>query len=195
MGYGPQPNEVIERLQALKPTVVLMGNHDNAVVTGDVEDFSPHAAEAIKWTRRTISEPSLAYLRELQPSARSELEGKTLAIFHGSPGDPLFEYVYPDISDRMKRALVNMAKAEIVLLGHTHIPMLYKINGDTLANPGSVGQPRDGDNRASFAILTVTPSQTTFEIHRVAYDVRPVADRIIGSGLPAFLAERLYIGM
>ena len=195
VGYGPQPNEVIEKLRELNPTTVLMGNHDDAVVTGDVEGFSSHAAKAIKWTRGVIGEDGLRYLAALKPSARVEREGKTLALFHGSPRDPLLEYVFPGMTEAVGRGLVNMAAAEIVLLGHTHVPMVYRFNGKVLANPGSVGQPRDGDPRASYALLTMTRSEVTFGVQRVEYDVGPVSDRIRRSGLPGFLAERLYIGM
>jgi putative phosphoesterase len=195
VGYGPQPNEVIEKLQQLRPTTVLEGNHDRAVVTGDVEGFSSHAARAVKWTRAVIGEAGLSYLAALKPSVQVEREVKTLALFHGSPRDPLTEYVFPGLTESAGRGLMNMAGAEIVLLGHTHIPMMYRFNGNILANPGSVGQPRDGDQRASFALLTITQSGVSFEVQRVEYDVGSVADRIVRSGLPSFLAERLYVGM
>jgi putative phosphoesterase len=194
VGYGPQPNEVIARLQQLQPTIVLMGNHDYAVVTGDVEGFSAHAAEAIEWTRREIRGVGRDYLATLKPSARLERDGVTLALFHGSPRDPLSEYVFPWLPEKVGRSLVEMAGARVVLLGHTHMPMLYRFKGGVLANPGSVGQPRDGDPRASFALLTLNQGEVTFEVQRIEYDVNSVADRIIRSGLPNFLAERLYIG-
>ena len=195
VGYGPQPNEVIERLQQLKPTVTLMGNHDQAVITGHVEGFSSHAAKAVKWTKQVIEAARLNYLATLKPSAKLEREGKTVALFHGSPRDPLNEYIFPGFQETFGRELVGMSEANIVLLGHTHVPMLYTFGSGLLANPGSVGQPRDGDPRASFAVLTVTESGIAFEVRRVEYDVRPVADRIIKSGLPRFLAERLYMGV
>ena len=194
VGYGPQPNEVIARLQQLQPTIVLMGNHDYAVVTGDVEGFSAHAAEAIEWTRREIRGAGRDYLATLEPSARLERDRVTLALFHGSPRDPLSEYVFPWLPEKVGRGLVEMAGAKIVLLGHTHMPMLYRFKGGVLANPGSVGQPRDGDPRASFALLTLSQGEVTFEVQRIEYDVSSVADRIVRSGLPNFLAERLYIG-
>ena len=195
VGYGPQPNEVIEILQQLRPTAVLLGNHDHAVVTGDVSEFSSNAAKAIQWTRERISEDSRHYLERLKPSARIELEGKTLALYHGSPQDPLMEYVFPGLTARMGRRVVEMAEANIVLLGHTHMPMVYRFSGEVLANPGSVGQPRDGDPRASFAVLTISQNEVRFDIQRVHYNVKPVADRILQSGLPSFLAERLYLGV
>jgi putative phosphoesterase len=195
VGYGPEPNEVVERLQELGPTVVLMGNHDDAVVRDNVEGFSTHAATAVKWTRRVISETNLGYLRELKPLAKVKRDGKTLALFHGSPRDPLSEYVYPGLPGRIVRGFVKKAEAQIVLLGHTHMPMLYRFNESILANPGSIGQPRDGDRRASFAMLSVTQSETKFQVHRVEYEVEPVAQKILKVGLPSFLAERLYMGV
>jgi len=195
VGYGPQPNEVIDRIQHLRPTVVLMGNHDQAVVTGDTEGFSSHAAKAVNWTRKVIGEASRGYLSALKPSARIEREGRTFALYHGSPRDALMEYVFPGIGETAARDLVSMAEAEIVLLGHTHIPMMYRFNGSILANPGSVGQPRDGDRRASFGHLTLTNEEVLFAVERVEYDVKATADRILKSGLPRFLGERLYMGV
>lgn len=193
VGYGPQPNEVIESLQQLRPMTVLLGNHDQAVLTGEVEGFSTNAAKAVKWTKQVIGEAEFGYLATLKPSAKIEREGKRVALFHGSPRDPLNEYVFPGLGN-FGRKLLEMSGANIVLLGHTHVPMLYKFDGGLLANPGSVGQPRDGDPRASFGLLTITQSEIIFEVQRVEYDVSSVAQRIIGRGLPTFLAERLYIG-
>jgi diadenosine tetraphosphatase ApaH/serine/threonine PP2A family protein phosphatase len=81
------------------------------------------------------------------------------------------------------------------LLGHTHVPMAYSYAKHLLGNPGSVGQPRDGDPRASFATLTISETVLSFDVDRVEYDIGPVAKRIVEAGLPRFLAERLYIGM
>jgi len=195
VGYGPQPNEVIERLQQLRPTTVLMGNHDYAVVSGDIEGFSPHAARAIEWTRREISGSGRGYLATLEHSARLQREEATIALFHGSPRDPLTEYVFPGIPETVGRKLMGLATANVVLLGHTHMPMLYRFREGVLANPGSVGQPRDGDRRASFGLLTLSHGQIDFDVKRVQYDVGPVAERILRCGLPSFLAERLYMGV
>jgi putative phosphoesterase len=172
-----------------------MGNHDYAVVSGDVQGFSAHAATAVEWTRQNLDRVSRDYLAALKPSTRIEREGCTFALFHGSPRDPLNEYVFPGISDGAVRSLVQAASARIVLLGHTHMPMLYRFKDGVLANPGSVGQPRDGDRRASFALLTLSQADVKFEVQRVEYDIEPVADRILRSGLPSFLAERLYMGV
>lgn len=194
VGYGPQPNEVLERLQGLGPADVLMGNHDYAVVTGDTSWFSEHAAQALDWTRRRIKQQHMEYLSKLQPSTKIELDGTTAGLFHGSPRDPLSEYIFPGIPDGLAKRLIQKAGTRLVLLGHTHMPMLCSFEGGMVGNPGSVGQPRDGDARASFAILTVSEGKVNFEIRRVEYDVDSVADKISRMGLPVFLAERLYIG-
>jgi len=195
VGYGPQPNEVVSRLVGLRPAVTLVGNHDYATVSGDVQGFSANAATAVEWTRQKLDRASRDYLAALKPSARIEREGRTFALFHGSPRDPLNEYVFPGIPVAIGRSLVRAASAGIVLLGHTHMPMLYRFEDSVLANPGSVGQPRDGDPRASFALLTLSQGDVKFEVRRVEYDIDAVADRILHSGLPSFLAERLYMGM
>jgi diadenosine tetraphosphatase ApaH/serine/threonine PP2A family protein phosphatase len=91
--------------------------------------------------------------------------------------------------------MIQKAGVKALLLGHTHMPMLYPFEGKMLGNPGSVGQPRDGDPRASFAMLTISEGKMSFDIKRVEYEIDSVADNIKSAGLPEFLAERLYIGM
>jgi len=195
VGYGPQPNEVIEQVQHLKPAAVLMGNHDYAVVTGDTSGFSAHATVAVDWTRQHITEQNQHYLSKLPPSTKLDLSGVPLALFHGSPSDPLTEYIFPGIPERMARKLIQAGGAPLVFLGHTHMPMVYSFQGEMLANPGSVGQPRDGDPRASFALLTISNGRFSFHISRVEYDIDSVASKIHRAGLPEFLANRLYVGM
>lgn len=195
VGYGPQPNEVVEKLRRLRPSVVLMGNHDYAVVTGDTEGFSSHAAKAVEWTRKLINPGNRDYLATLRPSEKLKKSNRSIALFHGSPRDPLTEYIFPGISESIARKLIEIGSAEIIMLGHTHMPMLYSFGRKMLGNPGSLGQPRDGDPRASYATLSIAEGEFSFDVKRVEYDVDSVADKIVRAGLPKFLAERLYIGM
>jgi putative phosphoesterase len=195
VGYGPEPDGVIEELRRLQPKITLMGNHDYAVTTGDVSGFSHHAALAVEWTRGHISKENMQYLSLLPLTGRAEVNGKRVGLFHGSPDDPLIEYVFPDISQLGAAKLIQRANADIVLLGHTHIPMAYSVRNALLANPGSVGQPRDGDPRASFAIVTISDDRVMFDMRRIEYDVDSVANKIQGTGLPRFLADRLYAGV
>jgi putative phosphoesterase len=195
VGYGPQPNEVVEQLQQLEPVIALRGNHDYAVSAGDASGFSSYARNAVEWTRRQLTHNTLDYLSNLPSSARIELDDVGLALFHGSPRDSLGEYIFPGIQAHSARQLIQRAEAPVVLLGHTHIPMLYDFDGLMLANPGSVGQPRDGDKRAAFAILTLSEGKFHFEVRRVEYDIDSVAGEIVRKGLPKFLADRLYKGV
>jgi len=195
VGYGPQPNEVIAELQRVQPIVVLLGNHDSSILTGDTAGLAAHAELAVKWTRKVIGKAELQYLSSLEPSGRLELSEIAIALFHGSPRDPISDYVYPNSPKSMFEDLLGKAGADVVMLGHTHMPMQYLSTGKLLANPGSVGQPRDGDPRASYAILTLSGSLRSFEIRRVEYDVEAVAEKITESGLPGYLADRLYVGL
>ena len=157
--------------------------------------FSPHAAEAVEWTRKKLAPEGLEYLATLKPSARLKRDSMSIGLFHGSPLDPLTEYIFPGIPEAAARKLIERSGAKILLLGHTHMPMQYSFEMEMLCNPGSIGQPRDGDPRASFATLTISEGRISFDVKRVKYDVGPVADRIVQAGLPEFLAERLYMGM
>jgi putative phosphoesterase len=195
VGYGPQPNEVVEQLRQLEPQVALMGNHDYAVVSGDTSGFSTHARVAVEWTRRQIKNEALDYLSTLYPSANITLNRTRVSLFHGSPEDPLNEYVFPGIPNSLAKELIQRAMSSVVLLGHTHMPMLYSFEKSMLANPGSVGQPRDGDPRASFAVLSLSGTELSFEIRRVKYEIETVAKRIFEEGLPSFLGYRLYEGI
>jgi len=194
VGYGPQPNEVVETVRQLDPAVVLSGNHDYAVSTGEIGGFSFHAALAAKWTRKELSKENLQYLAALSPSSRLVLGGVRTSLFHASPRDPLSEYIYPILSQSEVDALIEQSDGELLLLGHTHMPMVCSSMKGILANPGSVGQPRDSIPRASYAIVTVSGSQVSVDIRRVVYNIGSVAEKIINAGLPRFLADRLYVG-
>jgi diadenosine tetraphosphatase ApaH/serine/threonine PP2A family protein phosphatase len=172
-----------------------MGNHDYAVTTGDVEGFSTHAATAIEWTRQNITSANLRFLSTFRSEVHLELEKIQVALYHASPRDSLFEYIYPQISDEEAESLVKFSKGQVALLGHTHIPMRFSLKSKILGNPGSVGQPRDGNPDASLGFLTVSAGKCDFEYVRVKYDVDSTAGKIRRAGLPNFLASRLYRGM
>jgi putative phosphoesterase len=188
VGYNPFPNEVIALLQD-RDVLAIRGNHDRAALTGNTTWFNPVAALALDWTRARLTPASFAYLQGLKDRARLPLDDRVVAVFHGSPRDD-DEYVYPwNVSD----ALVAEAKAEIVVLGHTHVPLAMRYDRGVVVNPGSAGQPRDGNWRAAYAVLDT--ETLAFEVKRVEYDVGRVAEAIGREGLPSFLAERLYRGV
>jgi predicted phosphodiesterase len=204
VGYGPQPNEVIAALQELGARSV-MGNHDGAAIgTVDVSWFNPDAARAIGWTSQAIDENARAYLGSL-PEVRREGE---LTAVHGSPRDPTWEYITgPDV------ASANLASFDtrICLHGHTHVPIVFRADegsvemvsatpgapitisaGRLLLNPGSVGQPRDGDPASSYVVIDTEAGSAEFR--RVSYDVDRTQRLMRDAGLPPRLVERLRYG-
>jgi len=195
VGYGAQPNEVVEEIRRLGPKVIVAGNHDYATVTGDTSNFVAYATLAIEWTRRELKPENLAFLSQLPYVSTETLGNLTVGSYHGSPRDPLNEYIYPGMPQFTLQALIEEAAANLLLLGHTHIPFYSTTSSGTLVNPGSIGQPRDGDPRASYAVIQVSNSKIDCRIERVPYDIESAASRILRERLPTFLADRLFVGM
>ena len=204
VGYGPQPNEVIDRLRERGARAV-MGNHDGAAVgLVDVTWFNDAAAAAITWTAGVLSAASKRYLAGL-PERR--VEGELTAV-HGSPRDPIWEYV---VSADVARANFAAFDTRICLFGHTHYPAVYAAaegdvrsipadpgaaiplpGGRLMLNPGSVGQPRDGNPASSYLILDLATGAAEFR--RVAYDIAHTQQLMHERKLPNWLAERLSHG-
>ena len=188
VGYGPDPQDSLALLIERKALIVT-GNHDRAVSTGQgLELFNPVARAAAERHRSWLSAQQRDLLASL-PLTLVPAEG--YEICHGSPRDPLWEYVF---NARIAAAAMTATSAGHWCVGHTHVPARFVTgDGKVLVNPGSVGQPRDGDPRASYALLDVAAATVTFE--RVAYDVRETQRRIRARGLPEMLAERLTFGV
>lgn len=192
VGYGAEPNEVVE-LARSKGMAVVMGNHDYAAVTRDVRGFNPQAAEAAIWTSKTLTRENLEYLATFPSHLGLNLGKRKLYLVHGSPRDPLNEYLFPDVPNRELADAVKDADADIVVLGHTHVPMNRMIMGKLVVNPGGVGQPRDRDPKASYAVLALG-KKVVVEHKRVEYDIETTAKKIKAAGLPVELATRLFFG-
>ena len=209
VGYGADPNAVIERVQALQPLAVIRGNHDKAACgLDDGSNFNQIARFAAAWTADTLSDAYRRYLRDL-PAGPQVIEER-LEICHGAPFDE-DHYIF-DTADA-QRAL-DAVRRQLCLFGHTHLPVAFartkddfdgfvpgeegnatlELDADTryLVNVGSVGQPRDGDPRAAFAIYD--GDAAAIYMRRVPYDVEGAQRRILAAGLPANLANRLAIG-
>lgn len=186
VGYNPFPNEVIEVIKE-RDIITIMGNHDHAVITGDTWYFNPIAARAVHWTRGVIKEENLDFLKSLPEFFKSE----KFTMFHGSPRDALNEYVSPDYpEDTLMGFLQDVPKT--LILGHTHRPFVKEIDGKIIFNPGAVGQPRDYDPRAAYAIYDT--EKYVVEIKRVEYGIDKVSNEILKQSLPEELAYRLHIG-
>ena len=204
VGYGPQPNEVIRALQEMGARSVL-GNHDGAAIgTVDHEDFNPEARAAIVWTAGVVDPNARSYLATL-PEVRRDGE---LTAVHGSPRDPVWEYI---TGPGVAAANLDAFETRICLFGHTHLPVVFhaddgrmqvvaatpdapiRINaGRALVNPGSVGQPRDGNPAAAFAVMDT--EQGVVEFRRVRYDIDRTQRLMRQADLPQRLAERLSYG-
>lgn len=204
-GYGPDLNECIELLASQPNLQALMGNHDAALMDFiSIERFNYEAAEAIRVQSSIISHES----RDLLELLRLKLEIDELTLVHGSPRNPIWEYI---LSPRTAKANFDDFSTQGCLIGHTHVPSIFileedssvqtllpdngdrwKPNGRFILNPGSVGQPRNFDPRASFVIWD--DEEETFLFKRINYDIEPVAERIIQLGIPKQQAGRLWLG-
>jgi putative phosphoesterase len=193
VGYGAKPNEVIQIANELK-IISVMGNHDYASITDDTLGFNPYAAVAAHWTHKHLLEESKKFLNTLPLTANFKINGYSLLLVHGSPSDPLNEYIFPGADEHLLSGFLKKAYADVLLLGHTHIAMLIKLKEGYILNPGGVGQPRDLNPKANYAIISEKNGDLSFKHHRVEYNVDKTAKEILAAGLPPVLAERLYYG-
>jgi predicted phosphodiesterase len=203
VGYGPRPNRCCA-LVAERADVCLIGNHDLGVLGRiDLEDFSPEAAAAARWTADALDGDARAYLEGLSPSG----ERAGVCLFHASPRDPVWEYV---LSPAAAVAALLETAQDLVLVGHSHVALRYGWEQRALAlceegtevdlarerwllNPGSVGQPRDGDPRAAWLLLDLDARRATFR--REPYPVARTQEEILEARLPELLAVRLGHGI
>jgi putative phosphoesterase len=194
VGYNPWPNESIRLIQE-KGIHSIMGNHDAVIVDGSYDTMNPQAKLALQYTHKIISEENIEYLNSLSKKFTIQIEDVTLCAYHGSPLHPLRQYVYPWAPRNFVRTLVDMIEGNVLILGHTHIPMMFNFNDKLLINPGSVGQPRDKNPQASYMILQIEGSRINVEHHRVDYNIDVVMSKIVEEGLPLSLAHRLKKGI
>ena len=205
VGYGPHPEECIRLVQSYRH-VCVSGNHDLGVLGRiDLRRFNSDAASACLWTRDRLSTQAQQFLEMLTPS----LEQSPFLLVHGSPRDPTWEYVF---SEREAQDMAAHCSVTHCLVGHTHCPAALRMDGRLtgnigavldgtvlelgqgrfILNPGAVGQPRDGDPRAAYAILD--RDERTIVFRRMAYDVDCVVKAMLQGGLPERLAARLRHG-
>jgi predicted phosphodiesterase len=204
VGYGPKPNECCAIVEE-RADVCLVGNHDLACLGRvDIALFNDEAAAAARWTQTVLAENARTYLDGLSPSAATE----QAQLFHASPRDPVWDYV---LSDEAALASFLLTTAPIVLVGHSHVALSLAFENGLVAggvapaglerrlddsrallNPGSVGQPRDGDPRAAWLLLDFERMFGSFR--RVAYPIERTQDEMREAGLPEALATRLASG-
>jgi diadenosine tetraphosphatase ApaH/serine/threonine PP2A family protein phosphatase len=205
VGYGPRPNPCCVAVER-RAAICLAGNHDLGVLGAiDLGEFAGDAAVAARWTRGVLAEGSRAFLESLESSGTRE----RAELFHASPRDPVWEYV---LSAEAAHVALELTDAPLVLVGHSHVPLAITLHegvldgglapdgtdvplapGRRLLNPGSVGQPRDGDPRAAWLLLDFEAGVASFR--RVAYPVERTQEEIRERGLPDALAQRLAHGI
>lgn len=190
--YNANPNEVIDLVEKYN-IISIQGNHDYACYSGDVSNFTLYAAQSSLWTSKILRKEKKQYLQNLPKIWRKKINGFKIVMVHGSPRDYLNEYVYPYFPDNIFKEFLKQTKADILILGHTHIPFIKYFENKIVINPGSVGQPRDGNPKASYALLDL--ESFSAKIQRISYNFKLTAQKIIKSGLPFFLAERLSEGI
>ena len=205
VGYGADPDACVE-LARRHAAVCLAGNHDLGVRGAlPLEEFSKGAALAARWTQETISSQTRAYLDKLEPQKLDEAVG----LYHASPRDPVWEYV---LSPLQAELCLDVQTHRVCLIGHSHVALSFSRSpgesasgqtreadeelevggGEWLMNPGSVGQPRDGDPRAAWLELDTEAWTATY--HRVEYEIDRAAEAIAATNLPQHLGRRLYLG-
>ena len=206
VGYGPRPNPCCSTVRE-GASLCLAGNHDLGVLGRlDLADFAPDAVASAEWTRGVLKPDARSYLESLSPTAQRE----DVELFHASPRDPVWDYV---LSLEAIEASFELTRAPLILVGHSHVPLAVALAEGALAgglapegteaelapdarlllNPGSVGQPRDGDPRAAWLFLDFEARRASFR--RVAYPVERTQEEIRERGLPDALAERLARGI
>jgi diadenosine tetraphosphatase ApaH/serine/threonine PP2A family protein phosphatase len=204
VGYGPEPRECLALVEK-HCTICVSGNHDlGAIGKLDLSYFNPAAAEACQWTAAQLNPVDTRYLEDLP----AEAEVGDFMLVHGSPSEPSLEYIITAGIAEKNFALFNN---KFCLVGHSHLPAAYKLEGNTtqsihltvgiglvmhahrmIVNPGSVGQPRDGDPRASYAIYD--SEGMMLRLYRVEYNIGAAQDKMMQAGLPVPLITRLEQG-
>ncbi|HVL86710.1 MAG TPA: metallophosphoesterase family protein [Candidatus Thermoplasmatota archaeon] len=193
VGYNAQPNECLALLFS-RGVRCILGNHDWAATGGTPKGFNQSAVAGVDHTRKLLTPENRKRIAEFPATLRFQVGLGELAVYHGSPRDPLMEYVFPDAGiDEFSALAKSAGEPTFVALGHTHIPMRRKADDTWFLNPGSVGQPRDGDPRASFGLLDGETAE--FTIVRVPYDVDATEAANRAAGLPEAISRRLRKGL
>jgi putative phosphoesterase len=197
VGYGPHPNEVCATIEGREiPTIY--GNYDYAIGR-DLEDCGCAYRDrrereigqlSVDWTLANTNATSKAFMRSLPFDLRFELAGKRVRLVHGSPRK-VNEYLFEDKPARTFERIAALADCDVLVFGHTHKPWVREYGGVLFVNCGSVGKPKDGDPRGSFAILERAGASLRVTIERVDYDADAVAAEMREVGLPDELAHQL----
>jgi putative phosphoesterase len=201
VGYGPNPNEVIELIKNNKIQSI-MGNYDDAI--GNEKDncgcsYNPGKETqvgdiSINWTIKNTTEDNKNFLKNLPHKLSIKLEEVSILLVHGSPLNSLLEYIKPDTDVKRLNTIIEKVKENIVINGHTHLSMIRNVNGKTIFNAGSVGRTKEGEAKAIYLVLNIESNVYHHEFRKVDYNVKKTCEKIIEKGLPIELALFLALG-
>ncbi len=201
VGYGPNPNEVIETIKN-ENIISVMGNYDDAVgfkKTSCGCSYNPGREtevgdESLSWTIKVTSKDNKEFLKNLPKKLSLEIEGVKILLVHGSPLNHLLEYVKSSTDPERLKLIAESVEEDIIVNGHTHLVMAKHLYGKTILNPGSVGRTKDGKPGATYLILEIDKGVFSYRFKFVEYDVKKTVEKIVKVGLPIELATVLALG-
>jgi putative phosphoesterase len=188
VGYHAFPDEVVCRLRS-EQAISVIGNYDQKVLKFPQKECRWRHSKpsekfiAFQWAFNNLSEENRSYLRQLPTEVRVNLAGVRLLMTHGSPA-AISEHIDPGTPQSRLRALALEAAADVIILGHSHVPMDRQVGGTRFVNPGSVGRADDGDPRAAYAILEITNGKVSVHHFRIRYDIQRACQAIRENDLP-----------
>jgi putative phosphoesterase len=199
VGYGPDPEEVTRRIMKIQS---IAGNYDDAVGYSKSScgcSYKPGRETevgdiSLNWTIENTSQEIKNYLKSLKHRMELEFDGVKFLLVHGSPLDELLEYVTPDTEPERLRKIIENVEADVIISGHTHLPMAKFFKGKLILNAGSVGRPKDGNPKACYLLIYIHEGVLSYEFIRVSYDVKKTCEKIAMKKLPAELSVVLTLG-
>lgn len=206
VGYYPHPLKCIDLVKK-RCNHVIKGNHDEVVTDKNFKKsiswFNAIAADALTWTREKLLQSSASthfhYIESLPTSKEILIENRKVLLAHGTPDDKWEYFLFPfwigePLPEQRVRLNKWLKKWELVVIGHTHQPFIYKFRKNIMLNPGSVGQPRDGNPKASYAIVEITKTKISAEIIRLDYDIKKTCKALLEANFHEYLCLRLFSG-
>ncbi len=191
IGYGAFPNQVVELLHT-KNVVSIMGNYDVEVIKGTKKVGKGDKKKTFNFTKKSLAKTCQAYLLSFPPQFRMQAADKKVLMAHGSP-DSIDEHIYRDTPNERLSTLAQTAKADVIIVGHSHEQFYRQVDGVSFVNPGSVGRPGDGNPQAAYALIGFNPFEV--QLFRVDYNVVAAADALRKKGMPESLAQMLLCGV
>lgn len=192
VGVGPFPNEVCNSLKRLKNFISVKGECDQAAIDGKFKGIEPAIAESIRWTTKNLTEENMNFLSSLEDYAALKISGFRIFLVHGSPDNHLNGVIRGvEPSETLKKYLEE-TEADMIVCGQTHVPFIKEINGKYIINPGSVGEPRDGNPAASYVFVDIDNMEINFR--RVSYNVEEITQMAKRLLFPEDILDRFYFG-